>query len=196
MQSFLQYRKYGLAVEQQLRQDQEKAVTWAEKAGQPSQPAHVLTHAALAAVQPPPTSVPDSASEDGIDSEILGPGQADIMARTRTRFSARTALGHALNGIHARDRKTHEGKGSLVFVVNWDGERDPLNPRNISIPTRIWLTLIVSAIAFVMTAASSIDTAILPQASAEFGVSDVVESLAATGMYSRRINRGHVSAAS
>jgi hypothetical protein len=118
------------------------------------------------------------------------------MARTRTRFSARTALGHALNGIHARDRKTHEGKGSLVFVVNWDGERDPLNPRNISIPTRIWLTLIVSAIAFVMTAASSIDTAILPQASAEFGVSDVVESLAATGMYSRRINRGHVSAAS
>jgi hypothetical protein len=86
-----------------------------------------------------------------------------------------------LTGIHARDRTTREGKGSKVFVVGWEGEDDPLNPRNYSTITRVGLTLVLASISFVVTAASSIDTAIIPQAAAEFGVSEVVESLA-TGM--------------
>ncbi|KIM99898.1 hypothetical protein OIDMADRAFT_126316 [Oidiodendron maius Zn] len=183
MQSFLQYRKYRLAIEQQLRRDQEKAITWLDNASQPSHTECSSTHEASDAIQFPLTSVPSATSEDGVCNENLGQDQTDNLAKTGTRYTARTALGHALAGIHARDRTTHEGKGSKVFVVNWDGEHDPLNPRNYSKTSRIWMTLLVSGIAFVVTVASSIDTAILPQASAKFGVSDVVESLAATGMY-------------
>ena len=195
MQSFLQYRKYGLAVQQQLRKDQEKAITWVDNACQPSHTGCSSTHEASDAIQLPLTSVPSVASEDGVCNDNLRPDQTDNLAKIGTHYTARTALGHALAGIHARDRTTREGKGSKVFVVNWDGEHDPLNPRNYSKTSRIWMTLLVSGIAFVVTVASSIDTAILPQASAKFGVSDVVESLAATGVSNRIINRAYASAA-
>jgi hypothetical protein len=177
MQSFLQYRQFGLAVEEQLQRGKEKAVTWTETSDQPSQPALPLIHEAPEVVKHPPVSVSDAACENGAYKDDLELGRTNTIAITRTRYSARTALGHALTGIQARDRTTHEGKGSKVFVVNWEGEHDPLNPRNYSQATRIGMTLVLSAIAFVVTAASSIDTAILPQASADFGVSEVVESL-------------------
>ena len=57
-----------------------------------------------------------------------------------------------------------------------------MNPKNRSVARRVGATVIIAAIAFVVTAAYAIDTAILPQAAAEFGVSAVVESIA-TGMY-------------
>ena len=41
---------------------------------------------------------------------------------------------------------------------------------------RVRATVTVSEIAFVVTAASAIDTAVLPQAAAEFGVSDVLDN--------------------
>lgn len=162
MQSLLQYRRFGLAVQKQLRRDQEKTTTMAESPCQSILP----TPEPPIVAQCPRTSFAEAVSE------------TDSVISTRTRYSARTALGHALTGIYARDRTSSEGKGSKVFIVNWEGESDPLNPRNWSKSSRIGTTLIISTIAFVVGAASSIDTAILPQASAEFGVSDVVESLA------------------
>lgn len=182
MQSFLQYRKCRLAVEKQLRRNQEKEIGWAETR-QPSQLVPLPVQAPPAAVQDPPFIISESASEDDIYEEDTESDQSgSVMVPTPTRYSARTALGHALTGIYARDRTTHEGKGSKVFVVHWEGERDPFNPRNWSMANKMCTTLVISAIGFAVTAASSIDTAILPQASAEFGVSDVVESLA-TGVF-------------
>jgi hypothetical protein len=162
MQSILQYRKFGLAVQAQLSRQQEAVST--EKSHQPAPPL------------PPASESPQesASSTPSSDSDI----ESIAAAPTRTHYSARTALGHALTGVQARDRTTHEGKGAQVFVVDWEGERDALNPRNWSLMTRLRTTLVVSSIAFVVGAASSVDTAVSPQASAAFGVSDVVESLA------------------
>ncbi|KAE8162994.1 MFS general substrate transporter [Aspergillus tamarii] len=57
-----------------------------------------------------------------------------------------------------------------------------MNPRNYSMTTRITATLIVSALAFAVGAASSIESAVIPQNAAAFNVSEVVASLA-TGVY-------------
>ncbi|KAK9356413.1 major facilitator superfamily domain-containing protein [Lipomyces doorenjongii] len=94
----------------------------------------------------------------------------------------RSTMGHALNGIQVRDRTTLEGKGGRVFIVGWDGECDPANPHNFSKARRVMTTLIVAAVGFVVGMASSIDSAVLPQAASDFGVSEVAESLA-TGIY-------------
>jgi MFS family permease len=190
MQSILQYRRIGLAVQKQLDRDREKAValTTGETVGK-DLPLPILAPSAQppAAISVPPLSRSSTESlevdthkdEDNIDTDRSG----DIK-QTRTQLSQRTALGYALTGIHARDRTTHEGKGSKVFVVGWEGKDDPLNPRNHSTISRVLATLILAMIGFVVIAASSIDTAILPQASAEFGVSEVVESLA-TGRFAQ-----------
>lgn len=99
-----------------------------------------------------------------------------------TQYTARAALGHSLTGIHARDRRTHEGKGEQVFVVGWEGPDDPLNPRNWPVARRVSCTLQISLIAAAVGAASGIDATVLPQAAKSFGVGRVAESLA-TGLY-------------
>ncbi|KZF22777.1 MFS general substrate transporter [Xylona heveae TC161] len=96
--------------------------------------------------------------------------------------SSITCISGYLTGIHARDRTPDEGGEGKVFVVGWEGDNDPLKPHNWSIPRRVAATLVVSCIAIAVTAASSIDSAVLPQSAAEFGVSDVAGSLA-TGMF-------------
>lgn len=107
--------------------------------------------------------------------------------------TAGTALGHTFTGVDVRDRTTNEGKGTtnpktghptsdLVFVVGFQGPKDPLNPHNWSTWTRIGATAMIAAIGFVVGLASSIDSSALVPASEEFGVSTVTESLA-TGLY-------------
>ncbi|KUI61449.1 hypothetical protein VP1G_08618 [Cytospora mali] len=99
-----------------------------------------------------------------------------------TQYTARAALGHSLTGVHARDRRTHEGKGEKVFVVGWEGTDDPLNPRNWAVARRASCTLQISLIACAVGLASGIDATVLPQAAKDLGVSEVAESLA-TGLY-------------
>jgi hypothetical protein len=167
MQSILQYRRIGLAVREQVERDHEKA----------NHPVTSLPQI----LEVPEQAQRHASSSSGTSSSDDGPLQLNrigSIATVRTQHSLRTALGHALHGIHARDRTTHEGKGEKVFVVNWEGENDPLNPRNWSVAYRAAITLSVSFIAFVVGAASSADTAVLPQAAADFGVSDVVEAMA------------------
>ncbi|KAF2119478.1 major facilitator superfamily domain-containing protein [Lophiotrema nucula] len=99
-----------------------------------------------------------------------------------TRRSAGTALGRSLTGIQARDRRTNEGGDGKIFVVGYEGEKDPLNPHNWSYRRRISATMLIASIGFVVGFASAIDASILQPAAAEFGVSEVVEALA-TGLY-------------
>ena len=107
-------------------------------------------------------------------------------ATVATRKSTGTALGTTLTGIEVRDRRTNEKGGSggdgKVFVVGYEGENDIMNPHNWSKTTRVAATLNIAAIGWIVGFASSVDSAALMQASADFGVSDVTESLA-TGLF-------------
>jgi hypothetical protein len=121
--------------------------------------------------------------ESGSDTEsVTMAHRIQTTATTRTQYTARAALGHSMTGVQARDRRTHEGKGEQVFVVDWEGPDDPMNPRNWTIAKRIGCTMQISLIAATVGAASGIDATVLPQAAADLGVSDVAESLC-TGKY-------------
>ncbi|KAE8354010.1 major facilitator superfamily domain-containing protein [Aspergillus coremiiformis] len=85
-------------------------------------------------------------------------------------------------GVQKRNITDSNGTPSSVFLVGWEQDEDPMNPHNYSLATRITATLIVSALAFAVGAASSIESAVIPQNSAAFHVSEVVASLA-TGVY-------------
>ncbi|KAK9464208.1 major facilitator superfamily domain-containing protein [Lipomyces oligophaga] len=73
-------------------------------------------------------------------------------------------------------------KENDVYLVGWDGPDDPLNPKNFSFAKKIRTTLLVSLIAFVVTAASATDAPVLKQAAKDLHVSEVAESLA-TGSF-------------
>lgn len=69
-------------------------------------------------------------------------------------------------------------KASSIQIVSFDGPSDPLNPTNYHWGKKLYGTIIISLIAFVVCMASSIDAPIIPQASGRFHVSAVTESLA------------------
>jgi hypothetical protein len=68
--------------------------------------------------------------------------------------------------------------GKVYYQVDWAGPNDPFNPKKWSTSHRVSATLLVCLVAFAATVASSIDSAVLTSATAEFGVSEVAESLA------------------
>ncbi|KAF2169147.1 hypothetical protein M409DRAFT_52432 [Zasmidium cellare ATCC 36951] len=123
--------------------------------------------------------------EDGDDS-----GDEDVndlsanrtISRTTTQMSAGNALGTILTGVEVRRRTTKEGGDGNVFVVNYEGPHDPNDPHNWPRAKRLFCTFLIAAIALVVGMASSIDSVALPQASKEFGVSEVVESMT-TGLF-------------
>ncbi|KAI1339868.1 major facilitator superfamily transporter [Xylariaceae sp. FL0016] len=203
MQSYLQFRKIRLAVKAQVERDVEKArlVTLDSRVPRPpgnknhgtgqagscrdtdarcDGPAHgsgILDDENVDSEEDRDESASDSSSSDSVLAE-----RVPTCATVRTQYSARAALGHSMTGIHARDRRTHEGKGSKVFVVGWEGPDDPLNPRNWPVSKKIGCTLQISLIAATVGAASGIDATMLPQAAADLGVSETAESLD-TGLY-------------
>ena len=125
---------------------------------------------------------------DGGHFEPINTGAAregERMSRTSTvatRKTIGTALGTTLTGIDVRDRSTKEGGDGKVFVVGYESEKDIMNPHNWSTITRIGATVNIASIGWVVGFASSVDSAALTQASADFGVSEVTESLA-TGLF-------------
>lgn len=165
MQSLIQYRKLGLAIQKQLQKDPEKVAVHRNQLRY--EPENLTTD--------PQTTSNFSSSGNFTDDRMLQPIGSNTTARTQ--YTTRTALSHTIAGICVRERTIYEGTGGTVFVVNWEGEQDPVNPRNWSLAYRIVATIVVGLISFVVGAASSADTAILPQAAAEFGVSDVVEAI-------------------
>lgn len=77
-----------------------------------------------------------SSSNDSEEASDQVSNTAQRVPTAATQYTARAALGHSLTGVHARDRRTHEGKGSKVFVVGWEGPDDPLNPRNWTVSSQ------------------------------------------------------------
>lgn len=176
MQSFLQYRRAAAAAQAQIDRDVEKAR------------GNLLPDIKREGAGQGPSDE-EKKEESGPDSSILNEGTADIeecpvsMHRNTTNEviqqcqSAGVALSQVLTGIHVRDHDAR-GHGQKVFVVDWQGPDDPLNPQNWSLGRRIGVTLQISVIALFVGAASGIDAAVLPQAAASLGVSEVAESLA------------------
>jgi len=106
----------------------------------------------------------------------------NTLSRISTQQSQGTALGRTLTGIEVRRRKTHEGGEGNVFVVGYEGPNDPMNPKSWSRTKRFAVTFSVASIGCVVGLASSIDSSAVREAAAEFGVSEVVESMA-TGLF-------------
>ncbi|KAI9376391.1 major facilitator superfamily domain-containing protein [Aspergillus egyptiacus] len=79
-------------------------------------------------------------------------------------------------GVSQKEVVDNNGKPTSVLLVGWEHDNDPMNPHNYSMTTRITATLIVSALAFAVGAASSIESAVLPQNSKAFGASLLVLS--------------------
>ncbi|KAK2598914.1 hypothetical protein QQS21_005656 [Conoideocrella luteorostrata] len=91
-------------------------------------------------------------------------------------------LGPILTGVEVRDREIYKEKGGQVFLVKWAGPDDPLMPRNWPMSIRIGIVLQISFLGLLLTAASAVDSVVIPQAAKELGVSEVFESLA-TGLF-------------
>lgn len=100
---------------------------------------------------------------------------------TTQQSSPSRVITRPLLGIQTIEKADSNGN-SQVFLVGWDDDEDPINPRNYSMATRISITMIVSTLGFIVGAASSIESGVLLQNSAAFHVSEVVASLA-TGLY-------------
>lgn len=135
------------------------------------------------------------AEDPGERRDELPPNSHDMEARRRecdtdlsrlpTTKSGRsglsrsgTALGQILTGVQVRKRATHEGGEGNVFIVDFQGDKDSLNPHNWGWGIRLWITFMVASIGFVVGVASSIDSIAIQPASQEFGISEVAESLA------------------
>lgn len=106
------------------------------------------------------------------------------LSRVATARSIGTRLGVALTGIAVRDRRTNEGgtDAGKVFVVAFEGDKDPSKPHNWSTPRRLFATAMVALIGFVVGAAASIDSPATHRIAEEFDVGDVVGILA-TGLF-------------
>lgn len=180
MQSFLQYRRAGVQAQAQIDRDIGKAQTsnpTERPHAEPVSPAQEEKRRSLSLDSP-------GGARTEVGSERLEENLAVVerSQTARTQCSEGTALGRVLTGIHVRDRTVDEGHEGRVFVVGWAGPHDALDPHNWSTMKRIGVTLQISVIALFVGAASGIDATVLPQASREFGVSEVAESLA-TGMF-------------
>jgi len=98
---------------------------------------------------------------------------------TKRRSRASNALSRTNTNTNTNEKRPEK---ETVFVVNYESDEDEMNPHNWSYGTRIGLTFLIAAIAFIVGFASSVDSAALSQAAEEFGVSEVTESLA-TGLF-------------
>ena len=192
MQSFLQYKRAGSAAQTQINRDLAKAngkknmrkdmdkENLSKLPGQsPEEDLEVKkqTTEEKSSLAMDRLELSDDDNEE--IEEISSPAERSRTTDTiKTHYSEGTALGHALTGVHVRERRSHAGPGSLVFVVDWESPEDPLCPRNWTTWRRVGVTMQISVIAFFLTAASSIDATVLPQAARDFHVSEVAESLA------------------
>ncbi|KAF2095779.1 MFS general substrate transporter [Rhizodiscina lignyota] len=185
MQSFLGYRRLGQAVQKQIGNDEEKPPVHPELASDTSSEGE---RPQKEAEESPEEEAFDRlrsnqagsiSSEAPVEDEALNHFHQSLSAeRVTTHEAERNTLGHALDGVDARYRATHEGMGGRVFVVGWNGEDHPHKPHSFGAFKKARMVLTVGFVGLVITMASSIDSAVLPQAAQEFGVSDVVESLA------------------
>jgi len=136
------------------------------------------------AEESPKRGVQEDEDEDDDDDDDLRQQRTTLsrMSTQRSFVSERHALGQTMTGINIRKRSTKEGGEGDVFVVGYEGADDPNDPHNWSYWQRIPCTLLIAGIGCVVGLASAIDSSAIPQAAEEFGVSEVVESMA-TGLF-------------
>ncbi|KAE8554974.1 hypothetical protein TMatcc_005463 [Talaromyces marneffei ATCC 18224] len=219
MQSLLQYRRFGKALEAQLGRSKNKVSQSRQQRRDEIEGEDIPTteekdleqglhnnEDAVAHVHDPelrahdgpdiitPDSIDASPSQSGHESTGDGRITRDETERTvipededlndlrvvPTHRTTGTTLGRAITGIEIRPRTTREGGPELgnVFVVSWESEKDPINPYNWALSRRIICTFTISLISSVVGFASAIDSTIIPQAAAEFGVGEIIEALA------------------
>ncbi|KAL8826369.1 MAG: hypothetical protein Q9170_007430 [Blastenia crenularia] len=205
MQSFRQYHRFGKHVKAQYQRDKDRAKAIGEQESESTSPlsstSSTIAQATLAissddlrdpekAEQPPSQGAPQSASASADQAFETQPHSRGLeqASTVATHGSMGTTLGNVLTGINVRNRTTKEGfvgedaKDQKVFAVGYEGEHDPLNPHNWGYGAKIWATVNIAFIGWVVGFASSVDSAALEQASKDFGVSEVTESLA-TGLF-------------
>jgi hypothetical protein len=151
MQSYLQFRRLGHAVHRQLDNAPERGT------------ASFVKRDADEAATP----------ESGRVSQDVAEPAVSPLSQQPTRYSEKTAFGKSLAGIDIQKQTD----SSYLFIVNWEGEDDPLNPRNFSYARRMTATLLVTALAFIVGSASAIESGVLPQITETYHVSEVVGSL-------------------
>ncbi|KAJ6111758.1 hypothetical protein N7523_007819 [Penicillium sp. IBT 18751x] len=158
MQSYLQYRRLGNVVRSQL----ENASPVKE-------------------ISPPADSETGPVANPGRINHETAPRQIPL-ARRASWGSSRTALAYSIAGIDVKKQSESADQPAHLFIVGWDGPHDPENPLNYSFASRLTATLLVSALGFIVGAASSINSGVLTQNTEAFHVSEVVGSLV-TGLY-------------
>jgi len=208
MQSFFQYHRFKRLVAVQYERNRRRALAHRNQEQIPRQSSTSLSSFGNVAI---PLSEPlphdrdpekaESVNDNGPDGQrrdsdaLASEGSQDVgredgrpdllrVSTTRTQGTMGTTIGNTMTGILVRTRTTRDGAGNLgkVFVVGYEGEDDIMNPHNWSHLTRWGATSTIASIGWVVGFASSIDSAALPQAAAEFGISEVTESLA-TGLF-------------
>ena len=180
MQSYFQYRNFGRGVKTQLGLSKSSRRRPVSGEGDSN--------------LDPSTSVDDDLESN--ESPLSGTGSledleyasprltlnSDVLDHVETHRTTATQIGISLHGINVRSRRTIEVKElGKVFVVGYDGNKDPMSPHNWPLWKRMFATSNIGIIALVVGTAASIDSAAIPQAAADFGVSEVAEALA-TGL--------------
>lgn len=199
MQSIRQYHRFGKHVRAQYERDKAKVKAIDDQSSESTTPFSSTSTASTAATaattdvrdpekaeHAPAQGEPLSAlasAEQAFETRTL-----EHASRVPTHSSTGTTLGAVFTGIHIRDRTTKERslsdstRDQKVFVVGYEGESDVLDPHNWSYGTRIWATVNIAFIGWIVGFASSVDSAALVQAAEDLGVSEVTESLA-TGLF-------------
>ncbi|KAJ5111332.1 hypothetical protein N7532_001867 [Penicillium argentinense] len=152
MQSYLQYRRLGNAIRPQ-----------------PGNP-------------PAVTAVKETSSPNDQVSSVPTTLTANSPARQESQDFENSTPDLSSAGVDVQKQLGSKDQPAHLLIVGWEGENDPQNPRNWSLSSRLTATLLVSALGWVVGAASSINSGVLPQTTAAFHVSDVVGSLV-TGLY-------------
>ena len=145
----------------------------------------------------------ETPSEDDRREEVKGDTVEAGAARTSDDafpIQAEKSIANFIPGVEVRQRtaaesiSNNDGDG-LVFVVRWEGPDDPMNPQKWPIPRRAVATMLVSLLAFAISAASSADAPVTSQSSTAYHVSEVPGSLT-TGCYLMGIGVGSLFAGS
>ncbi|KAH8806131.1 major facilitator superfamily domain-containing protein [Xylogone sp. PMI_703] len=158
MQSYLQYRAIGRQIQRQWQENNRGLST------------RIVFDDTIS-----PTTVADQSSTSFIDVE----------SNLRQNLSVDESLEKTCGELDDRFRGIEVRQdldNTKVFVVGLDDSNDPLNVRKWSLIKRIRCTANVGIIALVVGAAAAIDSASIPEAASDFGVSQTVEALA-TGLF-------------
>jgi multidrug resistance protein len=212
MQSYLQYKRFGQHARDQYERDKKRAEALergnAEQDASPQGSDETLGHRPSSiddsdSRDAEKGELPSNGSTQSQNGEAEGGNiqRNNTLTTQRSNQSFGTQMGHALSGIEVRQlskeltrSRTKKSKSTMskdnekeeretVFVVGYESEQDTMNPHNWGYWTRIRATILIAWIGFIVGFASSIDSAALTQASSDFGVSEVVEVLASTGVF-------------